>query len=98
MGCRTNAKVAVVAELVNGTQTIDSIDDTLSNVDDFAESEGITVTYATTGLTVVGADFEITGVWDDASGHTHLIADNGAANKIDDIDDDTEIVGGTGAN
>ncbi|MDJ0347746.1 prepilin-type N-terminal cleavage/methylation domain-containing protein [Cryobacterium sp. PH29-G1] len=70
----TNAKTAVVAELVKGTKTTT----TLALTDTaFTPSADITVSYAGNGST----GFTITGVWVGSADHTYTITEKGAAVK-----------------
>ncbi|WP_105033374.1 prepilin-type N-terminal cleavage/methylation domain-containing protein [Cryobacterium aureum] len=84
----TNAKTAVVAELVAGTETAATIQSDLSDVKAFTSSADIKVTYAYSSTT---EKFTITGSWapGDAAAdtalapskanHSHTITDSGAA-------------------
>ncbi|SDS15477.1 competence type IV pilus major pilin ComGC [Microterricola viridarii] len=79
----TNAKTAVVAELVTGTPVATVIADTnLAAVKAYTPSADIKVTIAA-GATP--DKFVITGNWAPGgtveAGHTHTITDNGAAKK-----------------
>ncbi len=75
----TNAKTAVVAELVTGRELADIIADGLDTVAGYTPSDGIDVSIEANP----GGGFTITGDLKDNDDHTHTITDEGAATKAD---------------
>ena len=81
----TNAKVAVVAELVNGTDLNAIITAGLGDLDAYAASKDIQVSIVAGGAD--GAKFTISGSWGTSAAaatsanHGHTITDSGAAVK-----------------
>jgi type IV pilus assembly protein PilA len=75
----TNAKTAVVAELVTGTALSSVATGFPNSLDAYTASADITVSIA-----VTGSSFVITGHWTDdgaATSHDHTITESGAAIK-----------------
>jgi type IV pilus assembly protein PilA len=76
----TNAKTAVVAEIVTGVSVADVITGGTAGLAAYTVSADIDVV-----LTAGTApdQFLITGDWSDSADHTHTITDRGAAVKVD---------------